>query len=593
MQLKKILFAAALPAMFMASCSNEADGPTPPDTPGFKADGYMAVKVNMPAQPGSRAANDNFDDGTVNEYEVTDGALLLFTGSDEASAQFVAAYDLGMKDPVNDSDNDNITTSFLEAVKVQNVDVQGNLYALVMLNYKDVATVDANAPANLVVEGNAFAGTFTDFNALISGHAFHRGSGKSAEYFFMTNAPIANKQGGLVSPAGLDVTTLTLLNENCLYPTEAEAKASPAGSVFVERAVAKATLGVAATQANVEGKVLKIESVEWALANTENTSYVVRNLGDQSYNLFTSGKLSTPNYRFIGHTAIGTTAIQPVTALYRTYWCVDPAYSVDKTYTEVAGSFVGTDVPLYCHENTFTVANQNYKNTTRAVLKVKYEGGSFWTVNDRQDKIYDNFNDAKSFSDTFIYESQAVIDAIKDAMNAGQSVGIDWIKENVEITYALDGNGIQKVTDIAFKAVTTGDVFKAQPTFRDGAKEALIAKTNEYYSIAEYTDGVSYYDLRFQHFGNDLTPWTAPTAGKTDNTSDSYPGLSAEDYLGRYGMVRNNWYDVSVNSFKRLGLPVIPNANVETPDDNVNNELWLAFKVNILSWAKRTQNQDF
>ena len=254
---------------------------------------------------------------------------------------------------------------------------------------------------------------------------------------------------------------------------------------------------------------------------------------------------------------------------------------------------MGTDVPLYCHENTFTVANQNYKNTTRAVLKVKYEGGSFWTVNDRQDKIYDNFNDAKSFSDTFIYESQAVIDAIKDAMNAGQSVGIDWIKENVEITYALDGNGIQKVTDIAFKAVTTGDVFKAQPTFRDGAKEALIAKTNEYYSIAEYTDGVSYYDLRFQHFGNDLTPWTAPTAGKTDNTSDSYPGLSAEDYLGRYGMVRNNWYDVSVNSFKRLGLPVIPNANVETPDDNVNNELWLAFKVNILSWAKRTQNQDF
>ncbi len=64
-------------------------------------------------------------------------------------------------------------------------------------------------------------------------------------------------------------------------------------------------------------------------------------------------------------------------------------------------------------------------------------------------------------------------------------------------------------------------------------------------------------------------------------------------WLGRYGMVRNNWYDLNVTGFNKLGKPSIGGLEVDsdsTPDDNV--EQWIAFKVNILSWAKRVQNVD-
>ena len=71
-------------------------------------------------------------------------------------------------------------------------------------------------------------------------------------------------------------------------------------------------------------------------------------------------------------------------------------------------------------------------------------------------------------------------------------------------------------------------------------------------------------------------------------------GNNENDYLGRYGMVRNNWYDVTITSVRNLGSPVVPDvegSRGDTSDDN--KEIYLAFKVNVLSWAKRTQNVEF
>lgn len=59
-------------------------------------------------------------------------------------------------------------------------------------------------------------------------------------------------------------------------------------------------------------------------------------------------------------------------------------------------------------------------------------------------------------------------------------------------------------------------------------------------------------------------------------------------------MVRNNWYDVEITSVKKLGSPVVPDVSGErgnTSDDS--KEKYLAFKINVLSWAKRTQKHEF
>lgn len=91
----------------------------------------------------------------------------------------------------------------------------------------------------------------------------------------------------------------------------------------------------------------------------------------------------------------------------------------------------------------------------------------------------------------------------------------------------------------------------------------------------------------------DYTPWTSD--GAASNTTDAYGTApdSERDYLGRYGMVRNNWYDVNVTAFKSLGSPVVPDAKVTTSDDNESEEKWISFQVKVLSWAKRTQDHEF
>ena len=94
--------------------------------------------------------------------------------------------------------------------------------------------------------------------------------------------------------------------------------------------------------------------------------------------------------------------------------------------------------------------------------------------------------------------------------------------------------------------------------------------------IATYLDGVTYYIARIKHF-NELTPWTAGKPYGTDN----------DKYLGRYGVLRNNWYDLSVTSISGLGYPDVPEVKPTVPDDE--NEQYINVEVKILDWAKRSQ----
>lgn len=57
-------------------------------------------------------------------------------------------------------------------------------------------------------------------------------------------------------------------------------------------------------------------------------------------------------------------------------------------------------------------------------------------------------------------------------------------------------------------------------------------------------------------------------------------------HLGRYGVVRNTWYQLIINKILGPGEPEIPEIPDE-PDDTV--EGYIQVEVNTLSWAVRTQ----
>ena len=99
--------------------------------------------------------------------------------------------------------------------------------------------------------------------------------------------------------------------------------------------------------------------------------------------------------------------------------------------------------------------------------------------------------------------------------------------------------------------------------------------------MSTFASGVSYYIARVKHFGDYLTKWEAG--------NDTY-GSNNLNWLGRYGVLRNNWYELSVNSVSGPGYPDVPKVDPTEPDDV--NDQYINVEVKILKWAKRSQKVD-
>lgn len=617
----------------LTACSNE-EGLNPNGGNEISGDGkYMAITVNLPTTTGStRAANDNYDDGLANEYKVFNGCLVIFKGANPTSATFAAAYDLQALTPEEDQDNDNITTSYLRSVKLDNLKYtdNDNLYGFVMLNFRNIATVDANGGLTIKTsetESVALTNemTFKDAFVRIANTPFYQGTGLQAYNFFMCNSPLSNKEGTNQNPSGLSIIDIVELNKTKIYDTQAEAetKGNSAASINVERGVAKATLNWEAKGFDAKSKVAAADNaaisfnyIGWALDVCESSSYIMRNVQDADWWAYNNE--SAKNYRFVGNKKIGDTSIQADQDLYRTYWCYDPHYDKDLEYTQIttpAGddNLLEKTNPLYCYENTFNIAYQNYKNTTRAVFQVtlgfakdgeQATSKTFYVLDGKEDQLFTELSAVESYPRNAIIGSLRVHDALAKALKKDKEIVLttEEITKMLDITFERNAkDGVRSVSAIKFKNLTDlkdedADLkakFASQPTLTEDDINILKIEANSY-KIEEYDGGRMYYDARFMHFAgegtSDLAPWNV--TDEVDTTAEAY-GDNANDYLGRWGMVRNNWYEINVSSVKHLGSPVIPDANVTTSDDNNIKEKHMALTINVLSWAKRTQSVEF
>ena len=62
------------------------------------------------------------------------------------------------------------------------------------------------------------------------------------------------------------------------------------------------------------------------------------------------------------------------------------------------------------------------------------------------------------------------------------------------------------------------------------------------------------------------------------------------NWLGRYGVLRNNWYDLTIEKISGPGYPDVPEVKPDTPDDE--DTKYINVSVKILDWAKRSQKVD-
>lgn len=574
---KTLLFSVALAGLMLGSCSSSDDLNGGGNNTGSNqsGDGYVAFTINMPSQSGSSSrafdsSNDQFKDGLANEYAVKDATLLLFDGADENSATFVAAYKLSTEPwkKLAPSD-DNITTQSRKIVQKVTKSIN-KAKALVILNKNGIFTVD-DTDNSLTIDGTKFTGTFKNF---LEKADATKDKDFTTEGFYMANAPLASSNGGSTAPAtGTKVTTLTDLKDK-IYDSELAAKTGDPAEVYVERGVAKVTLQKGTVNKADNGTTDKVsfEVTRWAIDNYNPTTYLVRSTdGFNSWMNYANENVTAKPYRFVGHTEVAP-------GLYRTYFAKDVNYDTDastvlKRATDFKNTY-GDENPQYCFENTFNVEKQRENQTTLATIKARLNGGtSFYILGGDQTTLYTEDDLKTLVAGKFITEEDTWL---KTNGKAGETI------TTTDITVTLDKTNPTAVivTDIKVADSKLTDPTTVTYPALDNVKAAIG-------TITYYQNGESYYTVRIKHFGDELTPWAKGQLGVSEGKIYPDGTKTAENnWLGRYGVLRNNWYDITVEGVKGLGSPIRPTLTTTTDDEL---ESYIAVRINVLSWAKRTQ----
>lgn len=599
--MKKIYLPLALAATFaLGACSSDNvidnGGSNPID---LSKGGFVKMSLNLPTD-NNRGSRAELDDGLANEYGIKNAYLVLFEGGDDENAAMIkGAYALSNSDfeAVGDTPNHVTLTkriAFANDTKKPS-DSSKHIYALVVLNNNGLFTVDGNQlkfDTNVTTGEYATTANFANFSKVIASTSIDGKTPFAADVatngIFMTNAPLCTKHGGNADP-GTDAVIKTLADVTSnIYTTEAEAKSKPAAEIYVERAVAKVTVQDKNDKL-VANQKISYKLYSWVVDNTNKKSYIVRQYDNKWNKLYSDKAAEASKYRFVWDTPVNPNAN---IKLYRTAFAQDPEYATttanDANYNRnmTMSTDFGNDHPQYCNENTFQVTAQNQDQTTRVVLGVKMSEPGTSTY----DKDLYTVNDNKEV----VYTEASLAERLKNILLNDPTVNTWAENHKTDASFNITFN-----TDAAGATTITKATFKGKTTTPGATEEKLESFTTEQLNkalpnIVRYKGGVAYYAVRIKHFGDSDTPWKVDGQDvKPGGNSLIYPNPSAGAsdgwFLGRYGVVRNNWYDISVKKIQTLGDATIP-AFTTDPDDVLEN--YISVSINVLSWSKHTQDAE-
>lgn len=590
----KHFFGLAVLAAMTASCSSNNELVNGGNGSGENESGtsYASITIDLPTTSGTRAANDKFDGGTASEYTVNDATLLIFkkAGTSENEFEYVETASLGNLEPwkKDNTDDNGITTEATITAKLEKATVgtNGDYYALVILNNKDKDDADkVTLPTGTT--------TYGAWNVAASATAAKLVD--NTKGFYMANAPE-------FKATNQEPTTLVPIKG--IYRTKEEAHSQPGTTVHVERGLAKVTVGKGTgkdyfTGAKASGSKYSNDDVKitnWALDVTNKSSFPVHVTAGLKDGVTSAG---IPAYANIWENAVATPSTIAATSRFvsqlsatgafkRVYWGIDPNYSMGlsdvakcKEQFTIAKAD-GTDAnwtesskPLYCLENTFDIKNMLQGQTTRVLLKATYTPNALASETET-DKTFFMIGNSSDIWTTTTLKAQIASKA-KDALSL-----------TTNPTVVLKGDLLTAGTHVL--TVSNVSIKEGEgETATEKVDADLVAKLNTKLGLDEtngvgiktYKNGESYYIARIKHFGDDLTPW------KEGN--DTY-GENNLNWLGRYGVLRNNWYDLTIEKISGPGYPDIPEVKPETPDDE--DTKYINVSVKILDWAKRSQSWD-
>lgn len=307
-------------------------------------------------------------------------------------------------------------------------------------------------------------------------------------------------------------------------------------TVDVERAVSKVTFGNSDTQLSFD---IKEGNNTIATATLEGASLI--NLNKKMY-LVKDGKTATN---------------KPVTGEWP--YPKDPNYN--ETSIDIATNFAQTiaseftalkSAKFYCPENTMDASAQLNGQTTGVVYKVKYQ-----PVDAYYTELAKNGTDSYSKMFAKVLALTEKDEAIKETMFT-EATAAD---KTAGTFYSYNG--------YVFRSLAGARLYKAIATNTDGEAATVNAAFQSPEidkDIQTYKEGYCYY-----------TAWI-----KHNPTSKIY--LEQD----KYGVVRNFWYELTVNSIKKLGYSKPTYKDSTDPDDKAEASIQVQVNIKKWRWVKQT-----
>jgi hypothetical protein len=577
------ILVAALALITLASCNKQSLEEEAPAFNGEKS--YLTVKIAQ-TNAGTKATGDDtnpFYYGTADEQAVV-SATFFFYNADGSYNTVVSRSIYEERAETSGQGNKNVEWIGKGVVLLTNVSAKPK-YMAVVLNADDAlinaltgkSSTDAEAVLTTkIATQDATAGTWTNFVMTSSSYV----NGNTAGYYLNT------------------------LQDSDFKSTEAEALASTSPvEVYVERLAVKIELKLNNTTSTNQYKIGKttIDGADkdlyakidnWGLNATTRNTYGYK-LIDPSWTLsFNGSSWSDPTN-------------------FRTYWGKSTNYDITTYYPDSFGNStdsrnydgtkeildyvsynelaVATGSAAYCRENTNDPASfdatepLNYNSTFTSILLkatlVDDAGAALNVINYKGQLFTVDGYKAR------ILEYCKSLDADKYIpWKAGSAAGtyVQVSADDFETPVDLhdgytglefkDGTYYQK-NGTSYDALTAEEATKMLNYGDKASTETTYDNTLALY----YVDGQMYYTVPVEHLNN----------GYKYNNIDGNTVVE-----GDYGVVRNHYYSVTVNSIKNLGNAVYDPDEKIIPNDKTLQKYFLSAQVNILSWKLVNQTVD-
>lgn len=536
-------FPLACAALMMSACSSD-DG-NGSENPNIASEAqYLAVNiVNVGTTP-TRAAVPGYEDGTAEESKINKIRFYFFhaDGSAYSLKNATGGVDNYIEKTITASDiNDNDGTGTVEKITNAILVIEGTT------KQAPASVIAVVNPESITPALGTDAKSLNDLTNNVTGTQFYTIATK--ENFAMTNS-VYVEAGRTVCPSlvaghiGTDAST---------------AEANPV-KIYVERVVAKVDADLSTLTANAAGttkygmKVGTYSSKDiyavidgWGVADENDNAYVEKHIT----NTWLDTDFGIPTWNTADY--------------HRSFWETSPAFTGGKPANHTFAEYTAQhgDV-LYTLPNTPTTAVDPanvYKNDRTKFLvtaTLKYQDGT---------GAWQNAEICKYRGVEYLG-----IDALKEAI--ATTFNMYYTKAGGDYTPIQAGDVEFTTTGTRLKDYEVFPVLKSGNTYykKDASSAtgytALTTENISTYPAEVRNEGKAYYYIPIRHLGTD--------AGN----------------VGYYGVVRNHWYKVKVNSLKGFGTPVYDDTKTIIPTIPDDSNTFLAAQINVLQWRVVSQKVD-